>query len=148
MPSDEAEVLSNLMGKFMEKSQQLWTTRRPDEQTRWTIKRLCSKETERLAHETLSACQMNMLWRRYGRPGSLPLHLSFFRAIWKDSGLKLDRLGFTLCSAAVKSDLTLTIIYIGCPLVSLLFKSCKLGGCIRAVFTKYITHFWWFLIWC
>lgn len=55
------------MGKLMEtKPTGLWTTVRPDEQTPYsgTIKRLHSKKTDRLVHETSSACQANILWQR------------------------------------------------------------------------------------
>lgn len=108
MPSKEAEVLNNLMEKLVEKNQQFWTTKRPDEQTRSTIKRLCSKETVSLAYETLPACQVNMLWQRYGKSGSFSLHPSFFRVTWKGSVLKLDCPGFSfvLCWS-LTSDVTL-----------------------------------------
>lgn len=108
MPSKEAEVLSNLMEKLVEKNQQFWTTKRPDEQIRWTIKRLCSKETVRLAYETLPACQVNMLWQRYGKSGSFSLHPSFCRVTWKGSVLNLDCPGFSfvLC-CSLTSDVTL-----------------------------------------
>lgn len=135
------------MEKLVEKNQQFWTTKRPDEQTRSTIKRLCSKETVSLAYETLPACQVNMLWQRYGKSGSFSLHPSFFRWPEKAQSWNWTALGSALCSAdhlQVMWHCDYNLYWLSFSFIT--FKSCKLGGWIRAAFTKYITHFWWFLI--
>lgn len=146
MPSKEAEVLNNLMEKLVEKNQQFWTTKRPDEQTRSTIKRLCSKET---VSSVMKHCQLAK-WICCGRDMEnqvILFILHFLGWLEKAQSWNWTALGSVLCSAdhlqvMWHCDYNLYC----CPLVSLLFKSCKLGGWIRAAFTKYITHFWWFLI--
>lgn len=88
------------MEKLVEKNQQFLELQRPDEQTRSTIKRLCSKETVSLAYETLPACQVNMLWQRYGKSGSFSLFILHFLG-WPEKAQSWNwtALGSALCSA-------------------------------------------------